>query len=139
VLALDDSHNSHKPGKKYLTMLLPYIVSLAIVSSVFASENAPKLRGTKIYRPEEIYAGQDASLKKQEQALKALLENFAEPGANVKRTPSLLEYQGGNPQLSFDGYLVNKYHAGGECSGEGSQQFSLSMDLFSDCFTICIG
>jgi hypothetical protein len=109
-------------------MFIKVILALVVATSALAEESA-NLRGAQPVEHSHGFANQQNNLKKQEAALNALLKNTHVPDAVLEQAaektateaaPKILDYSGGAPSLTFDGYMVSRFHANSDCTGPGN-------------------
>jgi hypothetical protein len=137
-------------------MIIKCLITLVIAMTALAEESA-NLRGAQPVEHSHGFANQQSNLEKQETALKLLLKNKMDPAVTAEKVaaqkaaekattesgPKALDYNGGNPGLTFDGYMVSRFHSNPDCTGPGTFPFSnftsrSSSVLFAHVFHLCL-
>ena len=114
-------------------MIIPLLLTLAVVAVVVVHADS-NLRGHDIVgRAENFVGNQHVALSAQDELIKSVIDQMinndpanGSPEARASARSSLggniadlLNYDGGNPELSYQGFLVSKLHSHEDCSGPG--------------------
>ena len=125
-------------------MIVNILVGL-IVAAVALSEETATLRGPNVAVHENhIFGNQESNIRKQERNLNQMMSKLSEVSPaleaeiNAKKMKlkekSTLDYPGGHPKLSYDGFVVSRQYTNKDCSGEGEIQLpSYACSLFCMC------
>jgi high-affinity K+ transport system ATPase subunit B len=128
-------------------MLLVSVLTLASVVASTAEELA-NLRGPNVeeHHKAKIHSSQEGKVREQEKWLDKYLEKISKqpavavqqesvpgPGKLLDGGQQVLDYNGGNPDLSYEGFIITRRYADDTCTGSGTKRLLVltSVDFFT--------